>query len=698
MSPNITSRLRGALLLGISASLSLPACADESVQLGQVVLNSERAGTPGLPVVVIAADDIRAWGATDLADVLALLGGASPARGGDAGPAGLLPGITGAREADDYLLVVDGIPLGGTSAPPFESVSLGDVERIVVRRGPDPVVFGSAAFAGAVYIYHYAAGRASEQADLSLASHGGRSVDASVALPALGRLQQSLSVTASSQGYSDPRASAGRDQFLYRAAVQAGAGTLSLDASFLDLRQTPFSPVPVTEAGLAPGVPADSNQNPTGAHLNEHRSQLSVNYLLAVAGGDWQSSASFVHTDRSTLEGFLTDGLDTADGNAEGLSQGTRLNETYLDSHWLRQWDTDFNIALGVNAMYGNGNAHSRPFDYAAVLAGDAPSLPANDGDGDGDPDTVYARDRRLFSGVYAQSRWRFSPDWSLDLGLRESLTDEQRLTTEGNDDDMDDGPVLQSQRDTRLSGSAMLTWQAWDGSQGSVVPYLAYANSFQPAQFNFSPDPADSALLQPETARSWQLGARGAVTALEWELSAARVDFGDAVVTREVGGLPVPVNGGSERFEDVDLDLSYGFAAAWQLRFSYEYVDARYRDYNFVDDAGTNVQLGGHRLPLSPRNVSGLGLRYGGRQGFSAALSAEYRGPRFLDPQNLVQAGGFTSYDCMLRYGFPELAVYLRGENLSDRREPVAASEIGDGQVYRMLGRWIQIGVSVDL
>ncbi len=699
MSCNTTSRLHQGLLLAAFTSLSLPAWADEPVQLGQIMLSSEREASSGLPLVVIDADDMRAWGTADLADVLALVTGTTPARGGDAGPAGLLPGLTGAREADDYLLVVDGIPLGGTTAPPFESVSLADVKQIVIRRGPDPVVFGSAAFAGAIYIYHYPAGEASQQADLSLGSHGSRSVDASVTLPSPGGLQHSLSVTASSQGYGDPRASVGRDQLLYRASAQAGSGVLSLDVSFLDLRQAPLSPTPVTEGGLDAGVAVDSNQNPAGAHLDEHRSQVNLDYSLPVTGGSWQSSAAFVHTDRSALQGFLTDAPDAAGDDAIGYSQGTRLNEAYLDSHWYRQWGTTFDISLGVNAMYGNGNAHSTSFDYRASSGGRAPMHSSDDDDGDdGSGIAAYSHDWRVFSGLYAQSHWRFAPDFNLALGLRENLTDERRLTADGDDSDEDDDPSLQTQRDTRLSESALLEWHAWEGAQGSVTPYVAYTNSFQPAQFDFSPDPDEAVLLQPETARSWQLGVRGIAEALEWELSAARVDFGDAVVTQAVGGLPVSRNGGSDRFEDVDLDLDYRLGRDWQLKFGYEYVDARYLDYNFVDDDGDNVQLAGRRLPLTPQSVMSMGLHYGQLSGFSAALSAEYRGARFLDPQNQVRAGAFTSYDCLFRYGFDRIAVYVRGENLTDRRDPVAASEIGDGQVYRMLGRFIQLGMSIAL
>ena len=649
--------------------------------------------TPNLPVTVISVQELQAWGATDLADVLSLVSGATPARGGDGAPEALSPGLVGAREADDYLLVVDGVPQGATTAPPFESVSLTGVERVEVRRGPDAVMFGSAAFAGAIYIYHYAAGKAPDSASISVGSYGGRAADVTISLPSLGALDESLSATVSHRGYSDARGNSDRYQFLYRASAPMGNGVFGLDAGLLDLQQVPLSPTPVSDDGLSTALSMDSNQNPAGAHINEYRSQITLDYVLPLAGGTWSSTAALTHVSNPVLQGFLgEDNDDAAAGtNATGFSQDRHLNEAYLDSHWQRDWTAGFSLTVGVNDMYGNGEAHSATFDYLAPLDGSTPSASSEQAD-----DSSYAADTRNFFGVYAQSHWRFAPDWLLDLGLRENVTDEDRRSSAaGSDDDDDDDSSRQTQRNTRLSSSAMLSWHVLDSADASVTPYLAYSDAFQPSQFDFSPDPDGAAFLAPETARSWQLGVRGVMGALDWDISSARVDFGNAVVAEQVGGLPTFVNGGSDRFRDVDLDLELKLSDVLRARFSYEYVDARYLDYITLDDSGHDEQLGGDRLPLTPISTASLGLVYGGPEGFNAAASAEYRGNRYLDAENRLPAQAFVSYDCKLGYGFGKWSVYLSGENLTDRRDPVTASEIGDGQVYRMQGRRITFGVT---
>ena len=68
-------------------------------------------------IEIITGDQIRALGATTLADALGLAAGVAVAPGGDAGPAGSVPEFWGLREFDAFLLVVDDVPLGGAFNP-----------------------------------------------------------------------------------------------------------------------------------------------------------------------------------------------------------------------------------------------------------------------------------------------------------------------------------------------------------------------------------------------------------------------------------------------------------------------------------------------------------------------------------------------------------------------------------------------------
>jgi hypothetical protein len=71
--------------------------------------------------------------------------------------------------------------------------------------------------------------------------------------------------------------------------------------------------------------------------------------------------------------------------------------------------------------------------------------------------------------------------------------------------------------------------------------------------------------------------------------------------------------------------------------------------------ESGTPVQLDGRQLNLSPHNIAALGLQVSG-------------------------AGG------------------LQGQNLTDRRDPVTASEFGDQSCYLLPARLLVLSVAADL
>src|SRR5262249_36566641 len=95
-----------------------------------------------------------------------------------------------------------------------------------------------------------------------------------------------------------------------------------------------------------------------------------------------------------------------------------------------------------------------------------------------------------------------------------------------------------------------------------------------------------------------------------------------------------------------------------------------------------------GNRLEVSPQNLAALGLLYTPKLGFNAEVVWNYVGRRFLDQENETPVDSYTTVDAGIGYRFERWELRLDGYNLSDRRDPVAISELGDGQAYRLPGR----------
>ena len=68
--------------------------------------------------------------------------------------------------------------------------------------------------------------------------------------------------------------------------------------------------------------------------------------------------------------------------------------------------------------------------------------------------------------------------------------------------------------------------------------------------------------------------------------------------------------------------------------------------------------------------------------------VAADYVGERWLNKRNTSLAGSYTTVDAGIGYAFDRWEVRVDGYNLSDRRDPVAESELGDAQYYRLPAR----------
>src|SRR6266404_3170507 len=131
-----------ALVLGIipaTAQTSTPPSSPNGTQAVPAVHETVEVTVTRLPedavkvpsaIEVFSGEELRSRGVRDLRSALGLAVGVEIAPGGDSGPASSVPEFWGLKEFDAFLLVVDGVPWGGSFNPALTSLSLYDVERI----------------------------------------------------------------------------------------------------------------------------------------------------------------------------------------------------------------------------------------------------------------------------------------------------------------------------------------------------------------------------------------------------------------------------------------------------------------------------------------------------------------------------------------------------------------------------------------
>jgi iron complex outermembrane receptor protein len=642
-------------------------------------------------VTVISGEELSARGVIDLPSALALASGISVAPGGDNGPAGSVPEIWGLREFDAFLLVVDDVPWGGAFNPALTTLDLVNVERIEILRGAAPVLYGATSFVGVIHVIHRAAGAPGRAASLWGGSYGSGGGSFSSPLPSSDRFKQSLTVDGERQGFKDDRTGFDRGHLLYRSTLSAAGGSFRFDLDGSVVNQDPASPHVRQGRVLSSLNPLDANYNPSDAKLDENRLHFVTGYDRALGGGSWSTTLALTHTQRDTVRGFLTD-LSNDDPNAVGFEQDLKTDDLYFDTHLAWRLGSSARLVAGFDHLYGRAEADSETFDYFVPLNG-RHGAPSSE---DQPRDMGFElEDERNFSGLYAQMEWDPAPRWHFQVGARLNRTVEDR---EAEEEELDGGGEpgeeeeeggSDSRTTTRGSGTVGVSWLAWGDAASGLWLFADYRNSYKPAALDFGPE-AEREILKPETANSYEIGLKSRLGGgrFEWELTGFQMDFENLVVaSQNEEGLPELINAGSERFKGVELEARARLRSDFWLQGSYAWHDAKFRDYA-QDFDGVLTQLAGNRLEMSAKTLASAGLIYAPARGLTGSVVANYVGERFLNKRNTALTPDYTTWSAGIGYRFEAWEIRLDGENLNDTRPPVAESELGDAQYYRLPAR----------
>lgn len=508
-----------------------------------------------------------------------------------------------------------------------------------------------------------------------------------------------MSLSGETRNYSQDRSGMDRGHLLYRAAADTGAGLVQFDVDATALRQNPYSPHPREGAVLSPRFTFDANVNPSDARQDQDRVQANLRLISKIGSGQWITTASYAYTSASNTRGFLREDFAT-DGvtpNADGFRQNVDTTDIYFDSYFAPEPTGRVTWLVGLDWMYGDGSQHSKNFEYAVLPDGsnapDLHDLPIDE--------STRLDDTRSFGGLYAQADWRVTDRWLVRAGLRLNLTDEQR-----------DGKVVDyhappgtppekdgdSQSNSRASGVIGTSYRLWGTAGNSVTAFADYRDTFKPAAVDFGPE-AEGQILEPETATAWETGLKGRHLdgRVDWEMSYFDMDFENLVIRENIAGLPALANAGGERFKGFEAEANYRIAPDLRVAATYAHHDATFTDYERLRPDGSLQQLKGNTLELSPNDLAAAGIVYSPAQGFEVSAVANYVGSRYLNKGNTAVADAYVLLDAGAGYRFGQWRVRVDGYNLTDERDPVAESEIGDAQFYTLPGRTVLLSVTYN-
>jgi len=684
-----------AFLVTAPASAASPEALVSSVDTVVVTATRtpERVDQIPADISVVTGGELAARDPSNMAEVLSLTSGVEAPSGGDAGPSSAVPSFWGLHEFDAFLLVVDGVPWGGSFNPMITTLDFNDVTQVEVLKGAAPVMYGATSFVGVVQALHYPAGQAANQIDIAYGDYGSARGSASMVLPQWGGLRQSLAVDGQSLGFADRREAVADGRVLYRGALDLGPGTFTIDGDITIVRDKPTSPVIRVGQGLTTLTPINADFNPADAQIDQNEYHLAVGYSRPTPWGTWDSLLSLAHSDITDIRAFLHPDLS---GDADTQNQRRHVDDDYADTHLTHAFAGDATLVVGADLLYGHGwqttlnanGAYNVPLN-GSVTPPPTSQLVVNE--------IGMVNDSRVFTGQYAQLDWKPDTRWDVTAGLRLNETHEAKTSS----DLILPPPQLSaeaaSRTDTRLSETLGASYRLWAQGPDEAVVYADFRDAFKPSALDFGPDYTPD-VLRPETAQSYEAGLKGALGGgrLTYQAELFLLNFHNLVVPTSSGAL---VNAGGEQLKGAEFDLRYQVAPDLALAGNFAWHDARYTQYLFFDgDTNLNVNVAGRQLPLSPHVLASAGILYTPPHGLNATLVANYVGRRYLDEENTAPVSGYATLAGSVGYRFGRYLVQVEGSNLTNQRPPVTSSEFGSESFYLLPARTVWLRFSYKL
>jgi len=260
----------------------------------------------------------------------------------------------------------------------------------------------------------------------------------------------------------------------------------------------------------------------------------------------------------------------------------------------------------------------------------------------DTDPLALDQRERARSRGLYVHTDTLLGDDWNLALGARHDrirfdIDDRLRL------DDFD----LSGRRTfDETSASAGLIWH-W------AAGHRAFANAataFETPTFTEFANPAGTGGfnpdLEPQYARAFELGVRGEVGMLAYDVTAHLTRVRDELVSfqLEPGGRDFYRNASRTKREGLEIGLELRPAPQWNLRAAVTLNDFRYREYRLDDDQ----DFAGNRLPGLPGQQFFLEASWRDGPTF-AILDTLYTGSRYADDANEEKVDSQTTVNARI-------------------------------------------------
>ncbi len=696
-----------AVLVSLSFAAAARAATPDTLSVSDparygILVSATKSARPAIEIpnatAVVKGADLRRAGARTLADALIDVVGVEAGGGTDNGAHLTNIGMWGLKEFDALLITVDGVPVGGPFNPSLAQISLDDVDRVEIVKGPQGTLYGMSAFAGMVQVFTN-----HSQQDARVLTLGGGSFSNFRGRLGLHHTLPSgwnLGIVGSGgagDGWQDrTRSEVERGRVSLDGTL--GKAALGFDLTALSDRADWGTPMPVDLADPVPGFERTANYAVGGATM-EH-AVISLGQHLALPVTKWSRLENVMNYTRDrqvSVRNFFSGAPDP--DNADLVSfAGVELKpvETAVfdDARFVTACDLagKHEWVTGAALTWGRTTASGIGFDVDELLSARGANLPNWQDIPVGDHRSF--EDTRTFFGFYAHDDWTPVRPLTISGGGRWDHAHE-KLHAFGQEVGGDPAVTDDAKASSAWSGDlSALVRLLPASSQHTLNLYGNWKSSFKPAAPNLT-EAENAHILDPEHTHSVEGGVKGSLFTgqLTFDASMFQMDFLNMVVGAVAAdGSPININAGHERFKGTEASatLAPNFVPGLSLSAGWANHDPRFVSFKFFADPADPSSLsdiGGNIIEVAPRQLWNMRAAYAPAKWLGAWVAARHEDSRPMKRRKQYQPARwtppFSEYDAGLTFTYQRALLTVAGRNLGDDRHWVAESDIGDSQFY---------------
>jgi len=200
-----------------------------------------------------------------------------------------------------------------------------------------------------------------------------------------------------------------------------------------------------------------------------------------------------------------------------------------------------------------------------------------------------------------------------------------------------------------------------------NLTPFVSISKGYMPGGYNFfsSGGTSDTNSFEPQVSTNYETGIKGVMDNLSFTASIFRMNIKDIHVFKQSGSMWLTDNAKKAHSQGLEFDFSYFPNDELEISGTLGVIEAKYDDY----DAGA-VNYSGQKIENTPSHTASLSVAYHHPNGFYSRFDVKNEGKRsFFNSgnQKFERESGHTIADVKLGYKFSDFDIYSFVKNITD-------------------------------